>query len=187
MRISKAIRQAVGGFRRLAAYVPKARFFAYAWRFDSAGRRCSLEAGVRFLGAVSVVCGDRVTFRKDVTIGGSGALVVGSSTTINEGVIISCTKAVTIGKNCMIAPRAYILDVDHRYESRDLPISQQGYESSPVIIGDDVWIGAYAVVLRGVTIGRGAIVAAHAVVTRDVPDYSIVGGVPARILGMRPG
>lgn len=187
MGISKAIRQAVGGLRRLAAYIPKARFLANVWRFESAGRRCGLEAGVRFLGPVSVVCGDRVTFRKGVTIGGSGTLVVGSSTTINEDVIIGCTRSVTIGSNCMIAPRAYILDVDHRYESRLLPISQQGYESSPVTIGDDVWIGAYAVVLRGVTIGRGAIVAAHAVVNRDVPEYAIVGGVPARVIGMRPG
>lgn len=186
MIISKAIRQSARVVRRLLAYLPKVRFIANAWRFDSAGHRCAMEAGVRFLGSVSIRCGDRVTFRRGVSVAGGGSLVVGSATTINEDVIIACTQSVTIGSNCMIAPRAYILDVDHRYESRQIPISQQGCESAPVTIGDDVWIGAYAVVLRGVTIGRGAIVAAHAVVSKDVPEYAIVGGVPSRVLGMRP-
>jgi acetyltransferase-like isoleucine patch superfamily enzyme len=63
-----------------------------------------------------------------------------------------------------------------------VPIKDQGIVKSPVRIGPDVWIGAKASVLRGTTIGRGCVVAAHAVVRGDIPDYAIVGGIPARVL-----
>ena len=71
-------------------------------------------------------------------------------------------------------------------DRRAVPLKDQGYRTAPVVIGDEAWLGANAVVLRGVRIGRGAIVGANSVVTRDVPDYAIVGGVPARLLRMRP-
>lgn len=118
-------------------------------------------------------------------IGGGGVLSVGSRTTINEDVIIACTESVTIGANCMLAPRVYILDVDHVFSSREMPIASQGYRSLPIFIEDDVWVGAYAVILKGVRIGRGAIVAAHSVVTKDVAEYTVVGGVPARVIAER--
>lgn len=177
------------GWRRvtkLGGYLPKLRFRVWSWRFEAYGSRCGLESGVRIEGDPKIFLGDRVTLRRGVMIGGGGALRVGSHTTINEGVLIACTESVEIGSNCMIAPRAYILDVDHVFSSRTAPISKQGYTVAPVLIGDDVWVGAYAVILRGVTIGNGAIVGAHSVVTRDVPDYAVVAGAPARVLGMRP-
>lgn len=118
-------------------------------------------------------------------IGGGGVLRVGSRTTINEDAIIGCTDSITIGADCMLAPRVYLLDVDHEFSSLDVPISSQGYRTSPVVIGDDVWIGAYAVILKGVRIGKGAVVAAHSVVTKDVPEYAVVGGVPARVIAER--
>lgn len=118
-------------------------------------------------------------------IGGGGVLRIGSRTTINEDVIIGCTDSVTIGADCMFAPRVYLFDVEHEFSSRDVPISSQGYRTAPIVIEDDVWIGTYAVVRKGVHIGKGAVIAAHSVVTKDVPAYTVVGGVPARVIAER--
>lgn len=183
IRLLRAIDRRIGVLR---GYYAKVRYIYNWWRFEHAGRRGGIEAGVRFLGAPAMFFDERVTLRKGVLIAGAGVLRVGARTSINEDTIIACSERVEIGSDCMIAPRVYILDVDHEYQSRQIPVAAQGYRTAPVIIGDDVWIGAYSVVLRGVTIGRGAIIAAHSVVTRDVPEFGIVGGAPARLLKSRP-
>jgi len=85
----------------------------------------------------------------------------------------------------MIAAFCYLIDVDHEIESREVPIPSQGLRTSPITIGDDVWIGAHCVILRGVTIGKGAVVGANSVVVHDVPEYTVVAGVPARHIKMR--
>ena len=85
----------------------------------------------------------------------------------------------------MIAQAVTIRDTDHCSDSLTIPMIDQGIVTTPVIVGDDVWIGHGAVILRGVTIGTGSIIAAGSVVRSDVPPFSIVGGVPARILKTR--
>jgi maltose O-acetyltransferase len=137
-------------------------------------------------GDLPVVLGDRVAIRDSVFFAGHGRLVVGSNTVINERCIITAMERVEIGENVMLAPGVYILDVDHRFDRRDIPIPKQGYEVDPVIIGDDVWIGAGVVVTRGIKIGEGAIIGANSVVTKDIPSYAIAAGVPARVIGERP-
>ena len=72
--------------------------------------------------------------------------------------------------------------LNHNFEDTTKRIDEQGVSTQPVVIGDDVWIGANAVILPGVTIGRHCVVAAGAVVTKDVPDNTVVGGVPAKII-----
>lgn len=184
--ISKLLRAADRRLRGWSGYAAIIRFWLYSWRFEKSGRRCGVEPGVRIAGNCRVTLGDRVVLRRGVLVGGDGQLVVGSGTVINEQVIIAASISVTIGSNCMLAPRVYILDVDHEYTSRDLPISKQGYRNAPVDIGDDVWIGTQSVILKGVRIGTGAIVAANSVVTRDVEPYTIVGGAPAKLISVRP-
>lgn len=116
-------------------------------------------------------------------IGNGKNIKMGSGCRINEHVYL---EKVTLGNDVLIAPHVSILSRMHAFDRTDVPISQQGYsEELEVIISDDVWIGRNAVVLPGVTIGRGAIVGAGAVVTRSVPDFAIVAGVPAKIIRFR--
>lgn len=85
-----------------------------------------------------------------------------------------------------MGPEVLIYTQNHCYEDETKPIIQQGYtKTKPVVIGDDVWIGARAIILPGVNIGSHSVVGAGAVVTKDVPDYSVVGGVPAKVIKRR--
>ena len=95
---------------------------------------------------------------------------------------------VRIGRDVMMGPEVIVYTANHRFDRLDVPMRDQGHAAAePVEIEDDVWIGARAILLPGVRIGRGAIVAAAAVVTKDVPAYAIVGGNPAQRIGSRPG
>lgn len=106
----------------------------------------------------------------------SGHLIVEGGF-INEGVTITCASEIHIGKNCHIARGAVIRDYDGHY------IESLYYRTAkPVYIGDDVWIGYGAYILKGVTIGDGAVIAANSVVTKDVPAHTIVAGNPAKII-----
>ncbi len=93
---------------------------------------------------------------------------------------------VTIGENVMMGPDCHIFTAFHEYSRTDIPMIQQGYsERRPVVIGNDVWIGIRVIIMPGVHIGNGCIIGAGAVVTHDVPDYAVVGGVPARVIRYR--
>lgn len=93
---------------------------------------------------------------------------------------------VKLGRYVLFAPSVSILGGDHRTDIAGLPVMFSGRpETPPTAIGDDVWVGYRAVIMAGVTIGDGAIVAAGAVVTQDVMPYAIVGGIPARVLRSR--
>lgn len=171
---------------RLNAYRQKLRMALHRRRFVSVGSRASLGRNVRFTGGVSVSIGTRSALRDNVLLAGYGNIVIGDRTSINDDCMITAMERVTIGNDVMLAPRVYILDVDHAFESRDRPISQQGYTISPVTIGDGVWVCTGAVITKGVSIGEGAIIGANSVVTRDIPPYTIAGGVPARVIKERP-
>jgi len=93
---------------------------------------------------------------------------------------------VEVGKYVMFGPEVSIVGADHRFDQPGTPMIFSGRpDVPPTVIEDDVWIGARSVIIAGTRIGRGSIVAAGAVVTRDVPNYSICGGVPARVIRSR--
>jgi acetyltransferase-like isoleucine patch superfamily enzyme len=92
---------------------------------------------------------------------------------------------VAIGRECVIADRVMLIDFDHGVVEVERPIRLQGIYKRDVEVGHNCWIGYGACVLRGVAIGDNAIVGTNAVVTKDVPDNAVVGGVPARVIRMR--
>lgn len=172
--------------QRITRYTPLIRGLLFQYRFRSIGEKCSIGKRVQLLVKDNDYhLSERVAIRDNVVIGGRGKLIIGKRTTINESSLIACTNSIEIGDDVMLAPRCYILDVDHKFLSKDVPISKQGYTTAPVKIGNGVWLGAQVVVTKGVTIGEGAIVAANSVVTKDVPPYTIVGGVPAKVIKER--
>ncbi len=111
-------------------------------------------------------------------------VVVGARTTIGFHTFIYASSRIVIGADCMIAPFVYIVDSDHG-TSAGIPMNQQPNITNSIHIGNDVWIGAHAVILSGVTIADGAIIAAGSVVRENVHRDTIVGGIPAKIIGVR--
>lgn len=113
-------------------------------------------------------------------------LSIGKDCHIGHYMHISCAFDITIGDNLLTGRRCYISDNEHgKFELKHLmtpPIERPLYSKGPIVIGNNVWIGERVTVLSGVHIGDGVIVAANAVVTHDVPPYSLVAGVPARII-----
>ncbi len=106
-----------------------------------------------------------------------GRLIIGNNVRLN-GPIISASREIRIGNNCRIAPQVYLMDGDfHSIADRMVEA-----EARPIIIEDDAWLATRSMVLKGVTIGKGAVVAAGAIVTKDVPPYTMVAGIPARIV-----
>ena len=122
-------------------------------------------------------------FEPNVYIGSGKNVKIGQHSHINENVFIQGAK---IGSYVMIAPDVSILTQGHEFKSIDIPMINQGETKELIpIIEDNVWIGRNAIIMPGIKIGRGSIVGAGAVVTKDVHPFSIVGGVPAKFIKKR--
>lgn len=159
-------------------------------RFASWGKSSRLEPGARLNSPYLINVGDRVHIGGQVWLNASddrqdgvATLQIGSGTYLGRFVQINAWRQVQIEQDVLIADRVFISDSTHRYDNSSIPIGKQGDAFvAPVILREGCWIGIGAVVLPGVTVGRNAIVAANAVVTKDVPDHAVVGGVPAVLL-----
>ena len=116
-------------------------------------------------------------------------LTIGDRVALNDNVTINadCGGKITIGNDVLIAPNVVLRAANHQYELRDVTINKQGHAAGVINIADDVWIGANAVILPNVSIGKGAIIGAGSVVTGDVPAYAIAAGVPAKVISSRGG
>ena len=114
-------------------------------------------------------------------------IVIGDKFTCNSNVMINSRGIgeIKIGKNVLIGPNSVIRSNNHNFKIFQKPINQQGMSEGKITIEDDVWIGSNVVILPNVIIGKGSIVAAGAVVTSNVENFSIVGGVPAKEIGLR--
>ena len=114
-----------------------------------------------------------------------GTVSIGAKTVLGQECTISSFQHVSIGRECVIADRVMLIDFDHGMVEVDRPIRLQGIYKRDVRVGNNVWIGYGACILRGVTVGDNAVIGTNAVVTRDVPANAVVAGVPARVLRMR--
>jgi maltose O-acetyltransferase len=129
-------------------------------------------------------CGSNVNLESRANI--TCALEIGDNSGV--GIASRIYGHVCIGDNVLMGPEVIILTSGHEYANRNMLIRDQGrLPEKPVIIGNDVWIGARAIILPGVKVADGAVIGAGAVVTKDVPAYTVVGGVPARIIKQRVG
>jgi len=137
---------------------------------------------------------EAITFHGTVIIGNGsfftaqgGDISVGNNTAFNMNVNINASVggAIRIGEWCLIGPNVVMRTAGHRYDDPNVFIRRQGHSVGHIVVGDDVWIGASVVVLGGVEIGKGEVVGAGSVVTKDVPPLAIVAGVPARVIKQR--
>ena len=114
-----------------------------------------------------------------------GLISIGAKSVLGQECTISAYQHVSIGRECVVADRVMMIDFDHGVVDVERPVRLQGIYKRDVRIGNNVWIGYGACVLRGVTVGDNAVIGTNAVVTRDVPDNAVVAGVPARVIRMR--
>ena len=128
-------------------------------------------------------CGRNVNIEHGAFLASGKGIEIGD----NSGIGINCriTGPLSIGKDVMMAPGVNIVTQNHEISDTEIPMRLQTAEKKKVVICDDVWIGVNAIILPGVTIGRGSVVAGGAVVTKDVLPYQIVGGNPARVIRTR--
>ncbi|GAB3656154.1 hypothetical protein GCM10028791_27780 [Echinicola sediminis] len=162
-----------------------------------AGKNCIFEDGceINGLSKQGIHLGENVTIGRYAMIrptnnyGGplGEGLKVGDNSSIGHLSYIGCSGYIEIGNNVMMSPRVSIYSENHNFEHTDLPMKDQGVTRSFVRIEDDCWIASNSIILAGVTIGKGAVIAAGSVVTKDVAPYSIVGGNPAKLIKFRDG
>jgi acetyltransferase-like isoleucine patch superfamily enzyme len=126
--------------------------------------------------------GERCILDRHLTIESAGELVVGPRTIFGHHCTIGAKESVRIGADCLIAEMVSVRDNDHDFGAGGRPYREQGHVTAPVVIGDNVWLGARVIVSRGVRIGDNAVIGAGAVVTRDVAPNTLAAGVPAREL-----
>ncbi|MCR4337044.1 MAG: acyltransferase [Candidatus Omnitrophica bacterium] len=145
--------------------IPKAlRYWICRPLFASCGRNVNIETGAFFHSGSGIRIGDHSGIGLNAYLSGR----------------------ITIGNNVMMGKDVIIRTQSHNFSRTDIPMNQQGFQSeAPVTIHDDVWIGDRVIILPGITVGEGAIIGAGAIVTRNVPEYMIVGGNPAKIIKSR--
>ena len=164
----------------------RARLFTLMIRrsFAAWGARSVAAPPLRLAGQRSITVGAGTWFGAGCWLNAiGGTIAIGDECGFSGDVTISAAASVTLGRAVLVARGVNISDHDHAWADTALPISRQGITNvAPVTVGDGAWLGHNVTVTAGVSIGRGAVVAAGAVVTRDVPDFSLAAGVPARIL-----
>jgi acetyltransferase-like isoleucine patch superfamily enzyme len=114
-----------------------------------------------------------------------GNLRIGDKCVFGKDNTVNCYLDIEFGAAALAADWVYICDFDHVFDDIHVPIKDQGIVKEPVRIGPDVWIGEKASVLKGVTIGQGSVIAAHALVNKDIPPYAVAVGAPARVVRNR--
>jgi acetyltransferase-like isoleucine patch superfamily enzyme len=114
-----------------------------------------------------------------------GVIEIGAKSVLGQECTLSCYQHISIGRECIIADRTMMIDFDHGMVDTERAIRDQGIYKRDVTVGHNVWIGYGASLLRGVSVGDNAVIGTSSVVTRDIPDNAVAGGVPARVIRLR--
>jgi len=129
--------------------------------------------------------GANVRIKKDCIISCPNNLTIGDNIYIGNNCMLHAEGGITIGSDTMIGPYTTVWTSNHIFRDKKIPIRLQGSRNEAVVIEDDVWIGANVVILPGVTVGKGSVIGAGAVVTKNIKPYIVVGGNPARMIRAR--
>ena len=166
-----------------------------ARRLTPTGRRLRTD-GMTFLGSrlqIQIARGASLEIGRFAWIGHGckircheGSVEIGAKTVLGQECTISAYRRVRLGQQCVVADRAMFIDFDHNVADVETPIRKQGIYMRDVVVGNNVWVGYNAQILRGVTVGDNAIIGANSVVTRDIPANAVAAGSPARVIRMRP-
>ncbi len=167
------------------------RYYYYRGRLAACGQGITIPEGCHIRNCKNIHLGDIVSLGlcSQIYAAGNGSekIVIGNDVRLNSNVMINADQGgrIEIGNRCIIGPNVVLRTSDHIFSDRLIPIIEQGHEAGTIIIKDGVWIGANVSIIGGVTIGVGAVVGAGSVVTKNVDDYAIVAGVPAKLINKR--
>lgn len=166
----------------------KIRYMAYRKKLVSCGDNVNIGGNVAVWGLKNISFGKNINIMANSYIYADegGVLKIGDNFSANNAVYIGANYGeIEIGSNVCIGPYTVLRAADHGHGRTDIPIKEQGHVGGKILIEDDVWIGANCTILKDIRIGKGAIVAAGCVVTKDVEPYTIVGGVPNKLIKKR--
>jgi acetyltransferase-like isoleucine patch superfamily enzyme len=157
-------------------------------RFRSIGRRVKFNGWIRFEKPskdIRIGDGSMVGVGCYLCVDQDGGIEIGKNVGINDFCYLTSIHRIVIEDDVRIAEFVSIRDYDHEFARTDVPISLQGLRGAPIRIGQGSWIGRGVMVTSGVSIGKGCVIGANAVVTRDIPDWSVAVGVPAKVIRSR--
>lgn len=159
----------------------------YRFLFKRCGRGLRTGVGAVVQGFRNVTLGNGVGLNRHSSLyAARGEIIVGDNVFLGDFSSINGNDSrIIIGNNVAVGPMTVIQGANHKFDRLDIPIIRQGHVPAEVVIEDDVWIGAHCVILPGVRIYTGAVVAAGAVVSKDVPTRAVVAGVPAKVMRYR--
>lgn len=165
------------------------RSFYYKKRLRKSFQKIRFEPGLRieFPRNIELGSGSYFGFNCKLYASKLSKIKIGFNASFNSNVMINARGKgkIFIGNNVLIGPNVVLRSSNHSFDSVKKPVKDQGMKDGEIIINDDVWIGSNVVILPNCNIGKGAIVAAGAVVTRNVDSYTVVGGVPAKLINKR--
>lgn len=164
------------------------RYFGYKSLFKKTDGFFRIETGVTILGFKNISLGSNVIFNKNCYVYShdGGILIIGNNFSMNNNSQLGASFGkIIIGDDCAIAPNCVLRASNHTFDSTDIPFNKQGHTYGEIIIRNDVWISSNCVITANTSIGKSSIIGAGSVVTKDVEPYSIMGGVPAKIIRKR--
>ncbi|MEJ2732808.1 MAG: acyltransferase [Anaerolineae bacterium] len=162
----------LSGLPTLLASELRAR--AYRTVLGGIGQGCTIERDVRLMVPRRIFLGD-----------GGGEVVIGPRSHVGHRCLMYGTRGIQIGRDVALASNVQLICGNHTFARRDVPIRAQPVEGAPIVIEDEVRVGASAIVLGGTTLGKGSVIAPGSVVTRSLPPDSLARGIPARVVGIR--
>lgn len=175
-------------YKKCLKYLCLILYYSFAVYLPKSNRPHSLKLAkpIRYILCKNIfdTCGKNVNVEKGAYIGDGKNITIGDNSMV--GVNCKLRRDVKIGNDVIMGEDVVMITLSHEFEYGSIPIRLQGYKKiKEIIIEDDVWIGTRVIILPGVKIGKGSIIGAGSVVTKDVLDYSIVGGVPAKLIRHR--